>query len=296
MAARHNKRRAFTLIELLVVIAIIAILVSILMPSLAKARLLAIRAACISNARGTIMSLHLYAGDYGEFPVNIDPANWSTGWVTPEMPNHPSRAIGGQFGWITGGTPRAWPVIVGNGSNGGPSHWRGHLINGKYGAALSLGCGRSAPRNAIIHSGETNWVENTAQGRRDIQAAPPYVYLGPGVDLVGATETYLGVMLCSTSYASRRRWRSYLMAPSPILGESCYATDRTYPPVSHRRDFHSQKPYYINNANPSWYTRNIDMTIAWTDGRAANHVRTNVPPGIPKLFEHDWDQWISTFR
>lgn len=55
---------AFTLIELLVVIAIVSLLVSILLPSLTKARELAKSAACMSHMRGAIGAHTLYAQDH----------------------------------------------------------------------------------------------------------------------------------------------------------------------------------------------------------------------------------------
>ena len=60
---KQFRKRAFTLIELLVVISIIALLLSILMPAMSRARKQAQRTLCYSNQRQCAIVCHMYAND-----------------------------------------------------------------------------------------------------------------------------------------------------------------------------------------------------------------------------------------
>jgi prepilin-type N-terminal cleavage/methylation domain-containing protein/prepilin-type processing-associated H-X9-DG protein len=80
-------RRAFTLIELLVVIAIIAILAALLLPALARGRLKATGAACVSNQKQLIAAFIMYALDNGDVmptsPYEGQAMNGGGYWLGP---------------------------------------------------------------------------------------------------------------------------------------------------------------------------------------------------------------------
>ena len=94
----RTRRSAFTLVELLVVIGIIAVLISILMPALGRARDQANRIKCMNNVRSIMNAIVMYSSEN----KNALPfVNW--GQIFVKGPGNALVASNTQAGWLYAG-------------------------------------------------------------------------------------------------------------------------------------------------------------------------------------------------
>lgn len=111
---QRSIRRSFTLIELLVVVAIIAVLASLLLPALSRARHKANAASCSSNLKQMIMAFHMYVDENDGYTPGVGNAwggSWKTAWynlLTPYHGNNDVRVCPGADYLSAYSMPYAW--------------------------------------------------------------------------------------------------------------------------------------------------------------------------------------------
>jgi len=167
------KHRAFTLIELLVVIAIIALLMSILMPSIQKARKQAKSVICQSNLRQWGFVLNFYADDNnGFFMAGSGSGSTPFEWMAPAEPYYKQAKM------------RFCPMVGERKETGRASWgdtfklWESPPFKGSYGINEFLFNPRPEVKDQWGHPTTMNWRTKNVAGASYIPAFADCLWVG----------------------------------------------------------------------------------------------------------------------
>ena len=153
--APKSSGSGFTLIELLVVVAIIALLISILLPALGRAREAANAVKCGANLHSVGQGMAIYTAEYGVFPAS----NYYNGLDVSGNSQTPSDPSAGYVHWSS---------FLYAGSNQGGAGIYGSIDGWKMFACPSIPNGGLLPANAGI--ARDDGLPNESSGVVDLQA------------------------------------------------------------------------------------------------------------------------------